>query len=144
MCRRYGCEGNKLREASEQQQFNRNIEDVDIWLHEIESQLASEDYGKVSGGPIVSLTNPPSARCVVCSLCMTCQIDYKVDVDASMPQVYRAVLSCSLCMTCQIKLHRCWRKHMASVLCAVTRCLCVLPGLDERAEPAEEARAAGE
>ena len=50
-CRFYGCKGNKLREASEQQQFNRNIEDVDIWLHEIESQLASEDYGKVSGEP---------------------------------------------------------------------------------------------
>ena len=38
--------GNKLREASEQQQFNRNIEDVDIWLSEIESQITSEDFGK--------------------------------------------------------------------------------------------------
>ena len=39
--------GNKLREASQQQQFNRSIEDVEGWLYEIEGQLKSEDYGKV-------------------------------------------------------------------------------------------------
>ena len=39
--------GNKLTEASQQQQFNRSIEDVEGWLHEIEGQLKSEDYGKV-------------------------------------------------------------------------------------------------
>ena len=38
--------GNKLREASQQQQFNRSIEDVEGWLYEIEGQLKSEDYGK--------------------------------------------------------------------------------------------------
>jgi hypothetical protein len=37
----------KLREASQQQQFNRSIEDVEGWLYEIEGQLKSEDYGKV-------------------------------------------------------------------------------------------------
>jgi hypothetical protein len=34
--------GNKLREASQQQQFNRSIEDVEGWLYEIEGQLKSE------------------------------------------------------------------------------------------------------
>jgi spectrin alpha len=40
--------GNKLKEASQQQQFNRNVEDIESWLSEIEGQLMSEDYGKVS------------------------------------------------------------------------------------------------
>ena len=40
--------GNKLKEASQQQQFNRNVEDIETWLSEIEGQLLSEDYGKVS------------------------------------------------------------------------------------------------
>jgi spectrin alpha len=39
--------GNKLKEASQQQQFNRNIEDIEVWLGEIEGQFLSEDYGKV-------------------------------------------------------------------------------------------------
>uniref|UniRef100_UPI00358EF662 spectrin alpha chain, non-erythrocytic 1 isoform X2 n=1 Tax=Myxine glutinosa TaxID=7769 RepID=UPI00358EF662 len=38
--------GIKLREASQQQQFNRNVEDVELWLYELEGHLASEDYGK--------------------------------------------------------------------------------------------------
>lgn len=38
--------GSKLQEASQQQQFNRTIEDVELWLSEIEGQLMSEDYGK--------------------------------------------------------------------------------------------------
>lgn len=37
----------KLQEASQQQQFNRTVEDVELWLSEIEGQLMSEDYGKV-------------------------------------------------------------------------------------------------
>ena len=37
----------KLKDASDQQSFNRNVEDVDVWLAEIEGQLMSEDYGKV-------------------------------------------------------------------------------------------------
>ncbi|XP_049820921.1 spectrin alpha chain isoform X3 [Aethina tumida] len=36
----------KLQDASQQQQFNRTIEDVELWLSEIEGQLMSEDYGK--------------------------------------------------------------------------------------------------
>lgn len=38
--------GNKLQEASQQQGFNRTIEDIELWLSEIEGQLLSEDYGK--------------------------------------------------------------------------------------------------
>ncbi|KJH49812.1 spectrin repeat-containing domain protein [Dictyocaulus viviparus] len=38
--------GGKLREAGDEQQFNRNIEDVELWLSELEGQVASEDYGK--------------------------------------------------------------------------------------------------
>ncbi|XP_064649219.1 spectrin alpha chain-like isoform X2 [Lineus longissimus] len=38
--------GKKLKEASDQQQFNRNCEDMEIWLSESEGQLMSEDYGK--------------------------------------------------------------------------------------------------
>lgn len=38
--------GAKLTEASQQQQFNRGVEDIEIWLSEIETQLTSEDYGK--------------------------------------------------------------------------------------------------
>lgn len=39
--------GSKLQEASQQQQYNRTIEDIELWLSEIEGQLMSEDYGKV-------------------------------------------------------------------------------------------------
>ncbi|KAI2810972.1 Spectrin alpha chain, non-erythrocytic 1 [Blomia tropicalis] len=38
--------GAKLTEASSQQQFNRNVEDVELWLSEIESQIVSDDTGK--------------------------------------------------------------------------------------------------
>lgn len=40
--------GSKLQEASQQQQFNRSVEDVELWLSEIDQQLMSEDYGKVN------------------------------------------------------------------------------------------------
>lgn len=36
-----------MKEANDQQQFNRNVEDIEVWLGEIEGQLMSEDYGKV-------------------------------------------------------------------------------------------------
>lgn len=39
-------EGIKLREANQQQQFNRNVEDIELWLYEVEGHLASDDYGK--------------------------------------------------------------------------------------------------
>jgi spectrin alpha len=35
-----------LQEASQQQQFNRTVEDLELWLSEVEGQLLSEDYGK--------------------------------------------------------------------------------------------------
>ena len=38
--------GSKLQEACQQQQYNRGIEDLELWLSEIEGQLQSEDYGK--------------------------------------------------------------------------------------------------
>lgn len=38
--------GGKLKEAGDQQQFNRNVEDTELWLSELEGQFASEDYGK--------------------------------------------------------------------------------------------------
>lgn len=38
--------GGKLGEAAAQQQFNRNVEDVELWLTTVEAQVASEDYGK--------------------------------------------------------------------------------------------------
>ena len=37
----------KLQEACQQQQYNRGIEDLELWLSEIEGQLQSEDYGKL-------------------------------------------------------------------------------------------------
>ncbi|CAB4055755.1 SPTA [Lepeophtheirus salmonis] len=36
----------KLEEASQQQTYNRGIEDLELWLSEVEGQLGSEDYGK--------------------------------------------------------------------------------------------------
>ncbi|XP_014210997.1 spectrin alpha chain isoform X2 [Copidosoma floridanum] len=36
----------KLQEAAQQQQFNRTVEDLELWLSELEGQLLSEDYGK--------------------------------------------------------------------------------------------------
>ena len=38
--------GVKLQEACQQQQYNRGIEDLELWLSEIEGQLQSEDFGK--------------------------------------------------------------------------------------------------
>lgn len=38
--------GLKLKEAGDQQQFNRGVEDIELWLSEVEGQLLSEDYGK--------------------------------------------------------------------------------------------------
>ncbi|XP_048482065.1 spectrin alpha chain isoform X4 [Plutella xylostella] len=38
--------GSKLQEAAQQQQYNRAVEDVELWLGELEGQLLSEDYGK--------------------------------------------------------------------------------------------------
>uniref|UniRef100_A0A0K0ELE0 SH3 domain-containing protein n=1 Tax=Strongyloides stercoralis TaxID=6248 RepID=A0A0K0ELE0_STRER len=38
--------GAKLKEANDEQLFNRNIEDIELWLSELEGQLSSEDYGK--------------------------------------------------------------------------------------------------
>merc|ERR1719318_1036539 len=38
--------GMRLAEASQQQQYNRGNEDLELWLSEVEGQLLSEDYGK--------------------------------------------------------------------------------------------------
>ena len=34
-------------EANEEQQFNRSVEDLEMWLGETETQVQSEDLGKV-------------------------------------------------------------------------------------------------
>jgi spectrin alpha len=36
----------KLQEAAQQQQFNRGIEDLELWMSECEAQLQTEDFGK--------------------------------------------------------------------------------------------------
>ncbi|KAL3244521.1 hypothetical protein MRX96_002280 [Rhipicephalus microplus] len=36
----------RISEASAQQQFNRGVEDIELWLSEVEGQLMSEDCGK--------------------------------------------------------------------------------------------------
>jgi spectrin alpha len=36
----------KLQDAFQGQQFNRTVEDLELWLNETEAQLRSEDYGK--------------------------------------------------------------------------------------------------
>ena len=36
----------RLAEASQQQQYNRGNEDLELWLSEVEGQLLPEDYGK--------------------------------------------------------------------------------------------------
>ncbi|XP_021964674.1 spectrin alpha chain isoform X2 [Folsomia candida] len=36
----------RLNDASQQQTFNRTVEDIELWLGEIEGALSSEDYGK--------------------------------------------------------------------------------------------------
>ena len=38
--------GCRLKEATEGQSFNRNLEDIDLWLSECEAQLSNEDLGK--------------------------------------------------------------------------------------------------
>lgn len=38
--------GKNLEQASNQQQFVRNIEDVELWLSEVEAKLASDDHGR--------------------------------------------------------------------------------------------------
>lgn len=38
--------GRKLQEAWEQQQFLREVEDIESWIGEMENQLASDDIGR--------------------------------------------------------------------------------------------------
>lgn len=45
-----GVKGQKLRDAVEGQEFYRAVKDVDLWLEDVEKQLASEDVGKVTLG----------------------------------------------------------------------------------------------
>jgi spectrin alpha len=57
--------GAKLTEACQQQQFNRNVEDVERWLNDIESSLVSEDYGKVGLLSVVSKVQHKLLTCRV-------------------------------------------------------------------------------
>ena len=45
MCRTWD-RGQKLKEASEQQQFLRAVEDMEQWILDMEAQMTSEDMGK--------------------------------------------------------------------------------------------------
>ncbi len=38
--------GKNLEQANNQQQFVRNVEDIELWLSEVEAQVGSEDYGR--------------------------------------------------------------------------------------------------
>lgn len=40
--------GVKLEQAHSQQQFDRAVKDVELWLDEVETQLSMEELGKVS------------------------------------------------------------------------------------------------
>ncbi len=40
--------GQKLQQAHDQQQFDRAVKDMEIWLEEVDMQLSSEELGKVS------------------------------------------------------------------------------------------------
>ena len=51
-----------MNEAAHQQQFNRNVEDVEGWLADIEGSLISEDYGKVRDKPRYS--QHPLTKCL--------------------------------------------------------------------------------
>lgn len=45
-CFRSADKGRKLQEAWEQQQFLREVEDIESWIGEMENQLASDDIGR--------------------------------------------------------------------------------------------------
>jgi len=45
--------GQKLQEAWEQQQFLRAVEDIEGWIGDMESQMASEDLGR----DLISINN---------------------------------------------------------------------------------------
>ncbi len=51
--------GEKLREASEGQQFFRMVKDVDLWLDEVEQQLQSDDVGKVAPPCLLTVSTLP-------------------------------------------------------------------------------------
>lgn len=40
--------GRKLQQAHEQQQFERAVKDMEIWLDEVDKQLSADELGKVS------------------------------------------------------------------------------------------------
>ena len=40
--------GQKLQQANDQQQFDRAVKDMEIWLDEMDMQLSTEELGKVS------------------------------------------------------------------------------------------------
>ena len=42
----------RLQEANEGQSFNRDVDDVEMWLAEVEAQLSSEDLGKDSASAL--------------------------------------------------------------------------------------------
>lgn len=65
--------GQKLKGASDQQQFNRNVEDFEVWMAEIEGSLMSEDYGKVTSLKLFLLLSPAGLlrACILNPLAMS-------------------------------------------------------------------------
>ena len=53
LLRRSSDKGQKLQEAWEQQQFLRAVEDIEGWIGDMESQMASEDLGR----DLISINN---------------------------------------------------------------------------------------
>jgi len=46
LCNTSADKSRKLEQASQQQQFNRVMDDFQIWMHDLETVLASEDQGR--------------------------------------------------------------------------------------------------
>ena len=57
--------GQKLQEAWEQQQFLRAVEDIEDWIGDMESQMASEDLGR----DLISVNNLIKKHAVRQSIC---------------------------------------------------------------------------
>ena len=57
--------GQKLQEAWEQQQFLRAVEDIEDWIGDMESQMASEDLGR----DLISVNNLIKKHAVCQSIC---------------------------------------------------------------------------
>lgn len=70
----------------EEQQYNRNVEDFEIWLAEVEAQLLSEDYGK----DLTSVQNLQKKHAL-----LDADINSRQVMLTEFPQVFLHIISCS-------------------------------------------------